>query len=503
VIKLTVPKASENRYISTTHGLFGPFDQNGQLEGFLIPFEASLKTLEGKPGIYHENHVVHSKLEGDLYYHPFVGGIIPEPQFSNPKAIRYPVFNYRGQPIRGWNSCGLAVHQGSSIQFTTSGSRITGSTQIAWERIDESTWKLVLVSCSANSPTTVLLVRESVYHLDRLRPSLSDSYFMVEEYRTWNNGLSFPTGINWLVPQLYGTIAAQRKDRPGGYSSREQRVDVYTADFDRVFSPSSVREKIDSLTARLFPETFPIPDKSYGDLAMEASEQVNANKVNMLEFLKDLRRPQDLIPKLKGLLTLKGVSGNYLGFKFGVLPTISDVKEIVAAFKKIKPYIDQNGFKTYGAGWHRELEKDGLLFSKLQRIKLAISDEDDEFQALIARLDSMGTLPTFENVWDLVPYSFVVDWLIDVGGFLERVDSRLRLSRLNIRYVTMSRKTRVTGTINPEIENVPFIGTVDWVHYHRWVSDQCPVPPLSLSNTSKDFSHWLEAGALIIQRASK
>jgi hypothetical protein len=251
----------------------------------------------------------------------------------------------------------------------------------------------------------------------------------------------------------------------------------------------------------LFPDKFPIEDKHYGLLAQEASQTVNANNVNMIAFLRDLRKPQELIPKLRNLrkLKLKGVSGEYLGVQYGILPTISDIQAIIRACKAAKAYLDKNGFKTYTAGWHKEIKQNGLTSELTQRIKLAIEDEDDAFQELIQRLESMGTLPTFVNIWDLVPYSFVVDWFIDVGGLLERVDTHLRLLRLNIRYVTMSRKTKVSGKMPVDV-GTTFVGSIDWVHYHRWTSDQCPVPPLSLETTFQDFNTWLEAGALLAQR---
>jgi len=129
-----------------------------------------------------------------------------------------------------------------------------------------------------------------------------------------------------------------------------------------------------------------------------------------------------------------------------------------------------------------------------------VSDEDSEFDRLISSIDSLGFAPTLENIWDLIPYSFVVDWFIDIGGLLERVDTRLRLLRLNIRYTTMSKKDIVRYNIRPSVE-LPLSGTVEKVHYHRWVSDQCPVPALSAQPTFQGFNHWLESGALILSRS--
>jgi len=227
---------------------------------------------------------------------------------------------------------------------------------------------------------------------------------------------------------------------------------------------------------------------------------VNANSVNMIAFLRDLRKPQELIPKLRKLKKLRTTAGNYLSYKYGILPTIDDLKSIVAAVLKLKPYLDKNGFKTYGAGFTDSYTSSSITTKLEQHIKIAISDEDSAFDAIASKLDSMGFLPTLENVWDLIPYSFVLDWFVDVGDFLHRVDSRLRLVRLNIRYATMSRKETTSYKLIAG-PNLPFAGPIDLVRYQRWVTDHCPVPPLSVSTPFSVSDHWLEAGALILSRS--
>jgi hypothetical protein len=219
----------------------------------------------------------------------------------------------------------------------------------------------------------------------------------------------------------------------------------------------------------------------------------------MIAFIRDLRKPQEMIPKLKNLKSLKSLANNYLTVNYGILPTIADVQTIVDAFKSAKPYLDKNGFKTYGAGYSDSTVVGDITYDLEQHIKLAIQDNDADILSLMNRLDSWGLLPTAENLWDLVPYSFVIDWLVDVGGYLERIDTRLRLKRLDIRYVTSSLKQTLRRDISPS-NSFPYTGYVSLVQYHRWVSDQCPVPPLSLETTFQDFNHWLESTALLVQR---
>lgn len=222
----------------------------------------------------------------------------------------------------------------------------------------------------------------------------------------------------------------------------------------------------------------------------------------MIAFLRDLRRPLDLVPKLRNLgklKTAKGLSDEYLRTNYGILPTVGDIQNIFRAFKKIAPYVDSHGFETYNA-----LHTQSITFgnSKLwleQRIKIAIEKEDSEFKRLCNMVDSAGFSLTLENIWDLIPYSFVLDWFVNVGEFLHRVDTRLRMYELRIQYATMSRKRQADNDVAYS-STIPISGTLSMVQYSRWTSDQCPVPPLSFQNTITAPSHWLEAGALLVQR---
>jgi len=93
--------------------------------------------------------------------------------------------------------------------------------------------------------------------------------------------------------------------------------------------------------------------------------------------------------------------------------------------------------------------------------------------------------------------SFALDWFVDVGGFLDRLNSKEHLERYEAAYSVSSVKAVTTldvGTIPSK-----FTGTVSRTTYHRWVGP-VPIPSLSLSSPISTFNHWLEGGALIIQR---
>lgn len=503
MINLLAPRAGEERYIILQGYAIGPYDPSRMSVGEVVSLPSQLANMVQSKGIWHENNVQHDKISGDITYHPVLGGALRSPTSTYPKypnRIALPVWNgktaYTVYPFLG-----MAFDRTSSMYFPSAS--VVWNYAIERNTVDPSLWTYYAIGVTGPPPGTVTNI--NVYRMVSI--DKMDAYYTYYTH-DWeiHSTIGAPGGINWFVQQTFDVIKNYCLGRPITKTTRQANnlAQWWKARVpsDTTFSPSRIREHIDAIATQLINGKFPIEEVDYGDLAMKASQKVNSNNVNMLEFLRDLRHPTEMIPKLRNLMNLKALSNDYLTVKYGILPTISDLQSIVDAFKKIGPYLDRNGFSTYSSAVVSTLSQDGNVYSLEQRIKLAIGNDDNELFALIKRLESMGTFPTFNNVWELMPYSFIIDWFIGVGKFLDRVDTRLRIMRLDIRYATMSRKTNVTGLLSWDSEH-PYQGSVLWEHYHRWVSDQCPVPPLSLQPTFQDFNHWLESSALLLQRMKR
>lgn len=515
MINLAYPRESQNYYVAWNGSLFGPFDSNGIHSEDWLGFRSKLEVIEESRGIFGENNVDHSKLSGDLIYHPLLGNAIAEPDDMHPRRMTFPVYDYRNKETTITCDWGIAPFNGCSYNMVPTLEQPSISTQHRAFYKESGNWCFIEVQHAGYQPYVINSCTTTI--IKSIVPTSGNSVTIKYDRFFHDLGsLLLYTDVNWTKPQSFEKIKSITT--PIGYWTRDRTAygSRYRARNSQLLSPTDCKSRIDSIVATLFSGGFPVEDRDYGDLAYQACESVNPSTLNMLGFLRDLKEPVQACRKLlnlkklkstlsvgktiKKLATLKGASNQYLTVKYGVLPTLSDLERIQDAFYRLKPYIDKLGLKVYTAGYSDELDDGYISYHLTQRIKLAIGEEDNEFEALLTRLDSFGSLPTLENLWDLVNYSFVIDWFIDVGGFLERIDTRMRLSRYNIAYVTMSRKTQAVGQV-PFGTNYPFVGSIDWVQYHRWVSDQCPAPPLfSATPNSHGFSHWLEAGALLMQR---
>lgn len=146
-----------------------------------------------------------------------------------------------------------------------------------------------------------------------------------------------------------------------------------------------------------------------------------------LKFLRKAKRDQlNAADKAKRLLTLaEWIQSEWLRYRFGIRPLISDIEGLLkAAGKDVK------------TGWQRALAKDldqGTSTSShvLQhgdvdttyiedvtdtlRVKVGLMFEAEVSPADFFGLNAKGIGAA---AWELIPFSFVVDWLFNVGTYI-------------------------------------------------------------------------------------
>jgi hypothetical protein len=481
--------------------LVGPYSPKGSIPTDVIEFRHPADNLIGRKGIYGENDVSHYKSEADVKFISGAHKIVPAPTVDFPKRIivrgTHPLYPYLTLSLTAENGFG---HNGAYVYR-----RYSGNIQHdALEVVGETLRFYQAVTHVNAEPGKNLRAELHEYRFNRFDGANIIFNTQLEQRSSlhgWDGGSHSESSLGG-VKAAYSSFPGvspgyvQTRSNPG--TARIQMSRVEPEPFTLSNARGFVNAALDHLALQI--QYFPLEDMHFGDLAMKASLKTNRLNINLIEFISELRNPKRLIPKLKNLKNLKTHAGNYLSFKFGVMPTVSDLQHILAAMHKRQPYYDKNGFQSVHSGHTESLTVNNIEFTLDQRIKLAIANEDQLFELLDAGLENMGALPNLANVWDLIPFSFAIDWFVGVGDLLERVDTHQRLTRLNIRYVTQSRNKIAKMYVTPSSLR-PFAGSLEAGVYLRWVSDQCPTPPLSLKTTFQDFNSWLEAGALIIQRS--
>lgn len=498
MIKISFPAASEKYYFHKQGFLLGPVSKEDDPVRDSISYRSDVDSLQdSKVDFYGEKSVTHSKLEGHLTFVPALADVTRRPNASFPNSIQWKSLkttiniNYGVSGSVGW----YHAPSGNKCYYATGSGRHYSIYRASYEPSRDSISKRPYVHVECYS----FELRWDEKYKQFLARLYSEVKTVPQKFAD-SVCTNYPTTGNFAMTAWAAATNGAGKRLVSDSESMGTMYETFTAPH---FSPSRTISLVQSAGfAGLNNITVDLPQKDYGDLALQAVSSIDANNVNMIAFLRDLKDPRAMAIKLKNLSKLKTHANNHLAVNYGILPTISDLKDIIAALKKASPYQDRNGFDTHNASHFASEQVGNYQFSLEQRLKIAVNKQDSGMNALADSLENIGLAPTLQNIWDLVPYSFVIDWFINVGDFLERVDTNLRLARMEIPYVTMSRKRTVE--VNPDFygsHGVPVIGSLKLVRYHRWTSDYCPVPPLSFQNTNTASSHWLEAGALIIQRS--
>jgi len=502
VITLSLPKLEGSVYAELFGVLAGPVGTAGYVTEEIPAYLDTDNLLQG-PGLYGEKAVSHGKGEGHVSFVPHANAMKPAVMSG------YPLYKTVNVSYASWPTVNttLSLLYGDLAGGGYGYSVTSGNYYHKAATGNAGSFRVYSVTVPSSDPYRCTANYVEVKNVRRVGGNIAYEYRSVSmviptvDGSYWGKNLkSFglqPQSIGWMM-EIF--------DRSTPYSLdpfNSSTTMAYILRNTPIVSPSKMRYDISSFIANEMSWAGdPTKMIDYGDLAMRATSSVNANDVNMFAFLRDLRDIRSLIPKLKNLRKLKTHADNYLAIEYGVLPTIDDIKSIVRALKGKKAYLDRNGFRVVTAA-HLDSGTKGLVtFDLVQRIKVAVNNEDMGLLSIMNKIDSMGFLLTFENVWDLIPYSFVIDWFLDIGDFLERIDSNLRIIRLGVRYSTLSYKVTASASLTPT-SSFPYSGTVSMVRYHRWTIGHCPEPALFSNASTEPFTHWVEATALLIQRGRK
>lgn len=177
------------------------------------------------------------------------------------------------------------------------------------------------------------------------------------------------------------------------------------------------------------------PDFPYSVLRGDATQSAaNAAKYfagNGIAYIQDLRRLKstifDLIGLLKGKKDLSSVANLWLSGRYGLKLTIQDTIDLVRGIKHAYEDYGKSTSTCRGVSRDEATECHAKLYytrPKLEGIK--------DFDSLLQMLIQWDLYPTLENIWDLIPYSFVVDWFLGLGDILDGIDSRGYVDHMDI-----------------------------------------------------------------------
>lgn len=241
-----------------------------------------------------------------------------------------------------------------------------------------------------------------------------------------------------------------------------------------------------------------------------AIDALSLADVNWLESAAELREPLDSIRKLTEAARSPGWRGYaktlaslHLFWKYCVKTSVLDAQEVVklAAFLRHGVRRAWNPFQVCmigrGSATH---SRSCATYTETQEYhaKVAYGAGWGPFSTL-AQLQLLGLAPMVNELWDIIPFSFVVDWLIPVGRILQNLGDLSASIQLPLKYVVWSRKTtRVFHRIWVSGGHT-FTVSLTATYYHRWVRGSLPYLTAGVVSFRDPRKQFITAAALAAQ----
>lgn len=260
--------------------------------------------------------------------------------------------------------------------------------------------------------------------------------------------------------------------------------------------------KLKADLGRLFP-TLPNANFVYGDLVRRCANDAQVIDSNSIELVKELSSLsatlKDTYALTKGKVDAKKLASIYLSYKYGLRLTAMD---IVSGGKSIASRI-MSTRKEYSFSRAKETcvlqSTDGQMGLVINyNYKIFYLTHSEDWRSAVKTWFDSGLFPSLSNAWDLVPFSFVVDWFTNAGNYLDAIDANTYWSLHVVPCVVYSQK-QTFRDVGPYLfgSDRTIIGNVDAVFYDRTLATVMHEPSF-FETVPREFSNYAELTALII-----
>lgn len=215
---------------------------------------------------------------------------------------------------------------------------------------------------------------------------------------------------------------------------------------------------------------------------------VEVNNLENLQGLKSLGSTFDPLVDIILKRDLKSVAQAFLSFKYGLMPLKADEEAYLRAYAKRLTRPDK-GYSKLKARYS------DVQVSDTSKVNVTTCWTVYTPTYRQSVLETLGISPTPSNLWDLVPYSFVLDWFLDVGLMLENSEHIDKITKMDIKSIVVS--TKVDGVYS-SLPGYPGAQVqLHVIQYERHVVESLPYRVVT-SLPRFPFNHVDEGTALIL-----
>jgi hypothetical protein len=244
------------------------------------------------------------------------------------------------------------------------------------------------------------------------------------------------------------------------------------------------------------------------DLGTNNLENISGLK-GIGEIVKTLVDGYKAFKNLNIVAAAKALASAYLIYKFAIEATGRDVSSMRKAGPRTLRRI-ANIKESFTFRKHSQSVQVPFTAVELTNVRLSaeyILWRNTDFESiLIDSLDSIGLLWSPGNLWDLVPLSFVVDWFVNIGNWMDaqRLDRDTRHYRLIKRIESQKFQFRSNQTTLDSVFGTGWCSPerlTGKLYRRRLYTGWGSIDPVSVAGGSGyGFQQMLYSGALVIQR---
>lgn len=168
----------------------------------------------------------------------------------------------------------------------------------------------------------------------------------------------------------------------------------------------------------------------------------------LIAFAKRAKRKQR--PGMTMEEAKNAIGNSWLEYRYGWRPLLSSIYGLVNFERSIASHRKLMARTTSKVSWHRAIAASGSTppcsydVRHSRRCEIGITYRVD--QPWLFDATRIVSLNPVAIAWELLPYSFVVDWFLDIGGYMQNLEQSLFLGLTFERgYVTYTDKVEVTG----------------------------------------------------------
>lgn len=257
--------------------------------------------------------------------------------------------------------------------------------------------------------------------------------------------------------------------------------------------------------ARLVPridmrETF----GSLNDECAASAKYVDCNTSMLLRELLRLKTDTTRLAQLlRGKIDIKTLSSLYLNYKYGARLTIKDANLILdKVTDRLFDLIPEQDLYRVHSRKTLSLPPSGIFLDDWSVECVSTIWYRPAPQWTLDRslynLMQWDIFPSFQNIWDFIPYSFVVDWFLDVEGALKSLDNQAQWALCQV--VENAETVKYSNRVDAGILSKHFTGELTFTMYNREIKNTLTTRQFHFTPSLTATHHVAELTALIAQR---